>query len=90
MTDICAGDMVVAVPIEDCAIGHPDWHRDFAHHEMDRKTYLVIWSGASAYSTRPLIAVAGRSGHFCAGCFAKKLPPQEAKQEPIGRALEAA
>lgn len=77
MTDINPGDLVVAVPITDCTIGHPDWHRDFAHPEMDRKTYMVTWSGRSAYWKRPIIAVAGRPDHFCAGCFARQSPSQE-------------
>jgi len=74
MTEIYAGDMVLAVPIEECTIGHPHWHRDFAHPEMDGKAYMVTWSGISPASKRPLLAVAGRTGHFCAGCFAKQLP----------------
>ena len=36
--------------------------------------YLVTWVGLSNYWKRPVVAVAGRQGHFCAGCFAKQSP----------------
>ncbi len=84
MTDIHAGDLVIAVPIQDCAFGHPAWHAAFQHPEMDRKAYMVTWSGFSTYLKRPILSVAGRRGHFCAGCFAKQAPPRlslERRQE---------
>lgn len=77
MTDIRAGDLVIAVPIDDCLIGHPDWHEDFANPEMNRKSYMVTWSGFSTYWKRPIIDVAGRQGHFCAGCFVKRKPARQ-------------
>lgn len=76
MTDITPGDLVLAVPIGDCTIGHNAWHQDFAHPEMDQRRYLVTWSGFSRYWRRPIIAVAGRKGLFCAGCFARQKPPE--------------
>ena len=88
MPDIHPGDLVVAVPIEDCAFGHPAWHEDFAHPEMDRKTFMVIWSGFSAYWKRPIIGVAGRRGHFCAGCFAKQSPPEGLAEDDGAGVLE--
>ncbi|KRB80621.1 hypothetical protein ASE00_16370 [Sphingomonas sp. Root710] len=74
MTDLHPGDLVIAVPISECQLGHPDWHTNFAHPEMDQRTYLVTWVGLSNYWKRPVVAVAGRQGHFCAGCFAKQSP----------------
>lgn len=88
MTDIHAGDLVVALPIQDCAIGHPGWHGDFANPEMNDKAYMVTWAGVSAYWRRPIIAVAGRHGHFCAGCFAKRRPPEPAREARVVRVAE--
>jgi hypothetical protein len=45
---------------------------------------MVTWSGFSTYLKRPILSVAGRRGHFCAGCFAKQAPPRlslERRQE---------
>lgn len=75
MADIHPGDLVIAVPIGECSIGHPAWHDDFNDPRMDRKSYLVSWTGHSPFGKRPMIGVAGRSGHFCAGCFVKQAPP---------------
>jgi len=72
MTELHIGDLVIALPITECSIGHPLWHRAFANPEMNGRTYMVTWAGHSAYWKRPIIGVAGRSGHFCAGCFAKR------------------
>lgn len=85
MVHIDAGDLVVALSIDDCAIGHPDWHEDFANPDMNEKHYMVIWSGFSVYWQRPVISVAGRPGHFCAGCFAKAPPPSEAGDRRVTR-----
>jgi len=73
MTDIQPGDLVIAVPIADCSIGHPDWHLDFGNPEMNRKSYIVTWCGFSEYWKRPIIDVAGRPEHFCAGCFVRQM-----------------
>ena len=88
MTDIHAGELVMAVPINDCAIGHPDWHEDFDNPEMNRKNSLVTWAGFSAYWKRPIIGIAGRRGHFCAGCFVKQKPPQPLAKERVVRVPE--
>ena len=88
MTDIDPGDLVLAVPINDCAIGHHAWHQDFAHPEMDKKAYIVTWSGFSRYWRRPIISVAGRHGQFCAGCFAKQKPPEGVREERKARVPE--
>lgn len=90
MPNIQPGDLVVAIPIDDCTIGHPAWHEGFAHPEMDRKTFMVLWSGFSAYWKRPIVGVAGRRGHFCAGCFAKQSPPEglaDKHREPVLEAI---
>jgi hypothetical protein len=88
MTDLNPGDFVRAVPIGDCAIGHTAWHQDFAHPEMDRKAYIVTRSGFSRYWRRPIIAVAGRKGQFCAGCFARHEPPEGVAVRREARAPE--
>lgn len=88
MTDIHAGDLVIAIPMEDCPIGHPPWHRDFANPDMNRKTYMVTWAGVSAFWKRPIIGVAGRAGHFCAGCFTRQLPARQRAVERIARIAE--
>lgn len=88
MTDIIAGDLVIAVPINDCRIGHPGWQENFDHPEMSRKSYMVTWSGFSAYWKRPIIAVAGRPGHFCAGCFAKQEQPEPPARQRLARRPE--
>ena len=88
MADIVAGDLVIAVPIGSCSIGHPGWQREFDHPEMNEKAYLVTWTGFSAYWKRPIIAVAGRPGHFCAGCFARRKQPEPLAAERAARRLE--
>ena len=88
MTNIQPGDLVIAIPIGNCSIGHPDWHQDFAHPEMNEKSYMVTWSGVSPYWKRPIIAVAGRQGHFCAGCFVKQKPMQPRAVKRVVRILE--
>lgn len=88
MTSLHAGDLVIAIPINDCSIGHPDWHRDFANPEMNQKSYMVTWSGFSAYWKRPIIGIAGRAGHFCAGCFVKQKPARPVAEERVMRVPE--
>jgi hypothetical protein len=88
MTNIHAGDFVIAIPIGDCSIGHADWHQDFANPDMNQKSYLVTWSGFCPYWKRPIIGVAGRAGHFCAGCFVKQKPFLHRPEERIIRVLE--
>ncbi|RYE47295.1 MAG: hypothetical protein EOP21_05965 [Hyphomicrobiales bacterium] len=88
MNHIDAGDVVIAVPITDCSIGHPPWQENFDNPEMDRKTYMVTWSGFSAYWKRPILSVAGRRGHFCAGCFAKQKPLEPVCMERREAVLE--
>lgn len=88
MTNMNVGDLVIAVPIGDCSIGHPPWQREFDHPEMDEKAYMVTWAGFSAYWKRPIIAVAGRRGHFCAGCFAKRQRPAPLAETRAVRRLE--
>jgi len=90
MTDIHAGDLVMAVPIGDCAIGHPAWHGDFDHPDMTRRAYIVTWAGYSAYWHRPVIAVAGRRGRYCAGCFARRQSAQPLRRERVARHLARA
>ncbi len=90
MAEIDAGDRVVAVPISDCAIGHLSWHEEFNNPDMDQKAYMVTWSGYSRYWQRPIIRVAGRKGHFCAGCFAKQRPPERVTKVRSVRILENA
>jgi hypothetical protein len=87
MTDIDAGDLVVAVPINQCSHGHPAWHRGLAHPEMDGKRYMVTWAGFSKSGNRPVIRVAGRNEHFCAGCFVKEKPSELTEQREV-RLLE--
>ena len=81
MTNIHAGDLVTAVPIDECTIGHPAWHEDYDNPEMNRNRYLVTWTGYSALGRRPTVRVAGRPEHFCAGCFVK----QEPSARSVGR-----
>lgn len=88
MTEISAGDLVIAVPIADCRIGHPSWQQDFDHPEMTRRAYMVSWAGFSAYWGRPILAVAGRHGHYCAGCFAKQNLADPAAEKRVVRQLE--
>lgn len=88
MTDLHVGDLVIALPIGDCSIGHPDWHSDFANPDMNQRTYMVTWTGFSAYWKRPIVGVAGRTGHFCAGCFAKRKPVPAIAEERAVRRLE--
>ena len=87
MTNIHAGDFVIAVPIEECAIGHPAWHEDYDNPEMNRNRYLVTWSGHSPFGRRPIIRVAGRPEHFCAGCFIKQEPPARSADRHRSRVL---
>jgi len=81
MTHIHAGDLVIAVPIDECSIGHPAWHVGLDHPEMNRKSYIVTWAGFSEFGRRPMIGVAGRREHFCAGCFAKQKPAEPVAAE---------
>jgi len=90
MTPIHPGDLVIAVPIEACAIGHPPWHEEFSHPEMNSKTFMVTWSGFSPFGKRPIIGVAGRRGRFCAGCFAKQNPRMLKAEQRRARVLEIA
>lgn len=74
MSPLQPGDLVVALPVDACSIGHPPWHRDFSHPDMNRKTYLVTAVGFSRFGKRPIVGVAGRKGRYCAGCFARTEP----------------
>lgn len=89
MTNIQAGDLVTAVPIEECTIGHPAWHEDYDNPEMNRKRYIVTWFGYSALGRRPIVRVAGRPEHFCAGCFIKHEPPAQSAGRRRSRVLVA-
>ena len=88
MTDISAGDLVVAIPIGDCRIGHPPWQAEFDNPNMTDHAYLVTWAGFSAYWGRPIVGVAGRQGHFCAGCFVKREQPGRQAGRRVARRLE--
>jgi hypothetical protein len=88
MTDIRAGDLVIAIPIANCSLGHPEWQEEWDNPEMDRRAYMVTWSGFSAYWKRPILAVAGRRGHFCAGCFVKQARPEPAAETRTARRLQ--
>ena len=90
MTPINPGDLVVAVPIDACAIGHPAWHEEFSHPEMNSKSFMVTWTGFSHLGKRPIIRVAGRRGRFCAGCFAKQNPRKLEAEKRRARVLENA
>jgi hypothetical protein len=90
MTSINPGDLVIAVPIHDCAIGHPAWHEEFSHPEMNSKSFMVTWAGFSHFAKRPIIRVAGRRGRFCAGCFAKQDPGKLEADQRRTRFLENA
>lgn len=90
MTPITPGDVVIAVPINDCAIGHPAWHEEFSHPDMNSKSFMVTWTGFSPLAQRPMIRVAGRRDRFCAGCFAKQNPRKLEYEEPRARVLEGA